>query len=76
VPELEGHKNWITFRGKFLNKLGNTSSSKYLPLSYVVDDNDRGATSQDSPWILTPTLDLNDLMAFKGYDPLWDAIQD
>ena len=67
VPKLEGHKNWITFRDKFLHKLSHTSADKYLPLSYVIDETVRGATRATSPWILVPSVDLSDLTIFKGY---------
>ena len=67
VPKLEGHKNWITFRDKFQNKLMNTQADKYLPLAYVLDESIRVPTRTSSPWILVPTVDLSDLTVFKSY---------
>ena len=67
VPKLDGHKNWITFRDKFLNKLMNTQADRYLPLAYVLDESVRVPTRLTSPWILVPTVDLSDLTVFKSY---------
>ena len=67
VPKLDGHKNWITFRDKFLNKLMYTQADKYLPLAYLVDETPRVPTRSTSPWILVPTVDLSDLTVFKTY---------
>jgi hypothetical protein len=45
LPKLEGHKNWITFRDQFENKLSQTMAMKYLSLLYVIDPTERVTTS-------------------------------
>ena len=67
LPKLDGHKNWITFRDQFENKLSGIHGSKYLTLSYVIDRTERRVTSIRSPRIEVPTVDVSDLSNLKPF---------
>jgi hypothetical protein len=67
LPKLEGHKNWITFRDQFENKLSQTMGMKYLSLLYVIDPTERVTTSVRNARVEVASVDVSDLNIFTSY---------
>jgi hypothetical protein len=67
LPKLEGYKNWIAFRDQVENKLSLIMGSKYLSLSYVIDQTVRRVTSARAAMAEVGSIDVSDLSVFKTY---------
>jgi hypothetical protein len=68
LPKLEGHKNWIAFRDQVENKLSLIMGSKYLSLSYMIDQTVRRVTSAGAAMTDIGSIDVSDLSVFKTYE--------
>ena len=61
LPDLKGHKNWISYWDKFLSNLDNLPGSNGTPLAYVVDATPRTVTRRNQQFIETQTINQDTL---------------
>ena len=65
IPVLKGASNWRAFRDSFEMKLGITKSRTGFPITYVIDQTERGYTRSNANRGITENIDLSDENIFK-----------
>ena len=60
IPTLQGSKNWVDFRDKFVLELSMIKSKRGFPLDYLINTTARAVTSARTPYLEVGRVNIED----------------